>query len=113
MSSLITPLDPQQTANQELQALHENYLRRLITAADVFANVAGGGQPDMTISSRAAIAAKHGSKIGIALSKFLADIQPDHGAKADAGDLARAQALAATELQSGQVDAPTPPPSGE
>jgi hypothetical protein len=102
-SDPIIPLTPAQTQEQELQAIHEGYLRRLISAADVFANVAGGGQPDMTISSRAALAAKHGSKIGIALSKFLGDIQPDHGAKADAGDLARAQAVVTTELASGQV----------
>jgi hypothetical protein len=101
----ITPLTPEQTATQELQALHEDYLRRLIVQVDDLLNVASGGQPDMTISSRAALAAKHGSKVGIELSKLLNDFQADHGAKADAGDLARANAVALDELNSGEVTA--------
>ena len=111
MSDPITPLNPAQTAQQGEQALHEGYLRRVITQVDVLLNVAGGGKPDMTISSRAALAAQHGSEIGIALSKFLNVFQADHGAKADAGDLARADAVAETELASGQVSAPITPKS--
>jgi hypothetical protein len=97
MTDPITPLDAQQTALQEQQALHENRLRQIIVATDVLLNVAAGGRPDMTISTRAALAAQHGSPIGVALSKFLNIFQKDHGAKAAAGDEARAQAEEAAE----------------
>lgn len=96
MSDGITPLNAQQTAIQETRAEHENILRRILVQTDILLNVASGGKPDMTISTRAALAAQHGSEVGIALSKFLDVFQPDHGAKAAAGDAARA----ATELQS-------------
>lgn len=97
MSDPITPLTPEQEAEYQQRALHENFLRRIISAADVFVNVATDGNPDMTISTRAALAAQHGSEVGIVLSKFLNAFQSDHGAKAEAGDLARADAEAAAE----------------
>jgi hypothetical protein len=106
MSNPITPLTPEQTEEQGLQALHEDYLRRVIVEVDVLLNVASGGRPDMTISSRAALAAKHGSPVGIELSKLLNVFQPDHGAKADAGDLYRAQQVVQDELNSGEVQLP-------
>lgn len=109
MSSPITPLDPEQTAQQEAQAAHEAYLHRLIVALDIFLNVASDGKEDMTISTRAALAAKHGSPIGIALSKFLNVFQHDHGAKAASGDEERAKSLEETIGQSDVIDVQAKP----
>jgi len=114
MSSPITPLDPQQTAAQEAQAAKEGYVHRILVAFDIFSNVLTDGDEDETISSRSARAAEKGKPWGIAMSKFLDIFQKDHGAKAQAGDVERAAAVAATELDSGAVDAPPdpdPPPS--
>jgi len=92
-NSPITPLTPAETAAAEARALHEGELHKLLTAVDVLLNVAFGGKPDMTISTRAALAAQHGSEVGIVLSKFLSEFQADHGALAAAGDTARAEAV--------------------
>lgn len=108
MTDPITPLTPEETAAAEQRALHEGFLHRLLGAADVFLNVASGGKPDMTISTRAALAAQHGSEVGRVLSEFLNEFQPDHGAKAAAGDQARADAEEAAEA-TGII---SPPPEG-
>jgi hypothetical protein len=98
MSSPITPLTPQQTAAQESQALHEKYLNRVLVGLDQFLNVVTDGDPDETISTRAAVAAVKGKQWGIELSRVLNLFQHDHGAKADAGDAARGeQVLTVTE----------------
>jgi len=104
MSSPITPLNPQQTATEESQAAHEAYIHRFLVGFDQFMNVVTDGDPDETISSRAARAAEKGKKWGVDLSKFLNLFQKDHGADAQAGDLERAQAVATLEENSGALN---------
>ena len=93
MSDVITPLTPEQVTVQEAQAAHESYVHRILVGLDIFANVVADGLPDMTISSRAAIAAQKGKTWGIGLSKLLNIFQSDHGMKAEAGDAERAKEL--------------------
>lgn len=89
MGNPITPLTPTQTEMQEAKAAHEGYLHRVLVGLDQFLNVVGDGKADMTISTRAGLAAQHGSVIGKTLSDFLNLFQKDHGAKAAAGDAER------------------------
>lgn len=91
MSDPITPLTPKQTTVQEAQAAHEGYIHRVLVAGDQFLAVLGGGPPDVTISTDAALAAVHGKAIGKIVSKLLDAFQRDHGAKAAAGDTERAK----------------------
>jgi len=93
MSDGITPLTPEQVAQHEASAAKEGYLHRVTEEADVLVNVATGGKQDETISSRSARAAERGSKFGIVMSKFLDLFEADHGAKAQAADLERAQVI--------------------
>lgn len=109
----ITPLTPQQTAVQEQEALKEGYVRKDLIGLDQFVNVLLDGDPDETISSRAARWAteddgikKH---IGEAVSRGLDLFQSDHGAKAEAGDDARADKVAEIENTSGDI---SPAPEG-
>ena len=62
-----------------------------------------GGRPDETISARSARAAERGNKAGVLMSKFLNLFQKDHGPKAQAGDLARAEDVEELEQKSGGV----------
>lgn len=101
MSDGITPLTPVQQATQEAQAAKEAYLKRALVGLDMFMNVLTDGDPDETISSRAARAAEKGKPWGILMSKFLDVFQHDHGPKAQAGDVGRAQAIITTEDTSG------------
>ncbi len=101
MSDGITPLTPAQVAKQEAQAEKEDYLKRALIGLDTFINVLTDGDPDETISSRSARAAERGKKWGVILSKFLDIFQKDHGAKAQAGDVARAQTVLSAEESSG------------
>jgi len=108
MSDPLTPLTPEQVAAQEQRALHEGYLHRTLVGLDQFMNVITGGDPDETISSRAARAAEKGKTWGVELSRFLNTFQSDHGVKAQAGDTARAdkvQDLEQPEL-TGSTDGP-------
>ena len=82
---------------QEAQTAKEGYLHRTLVGLDQFANVLTGGKPDETISSRSARAAANGSKFGKFMCWWLDKIQPEHGLKAEAGDLERAEADAKTE----------------
>lgn len=103
MSDPITPLTPSQTDLASEQAAHEGYVHRSLVGLDQFVNVLLDGSPDETISSRAARWAteetpgslKH--SIGTAVSKGLDMFQKDHGAKAEVGDLTRAQNVEAIE----------------
>jgi hypothetical protein len=98
MSDGITQLTPEQFAAQKASAAKENYIERvLVDAVDVPLNVVTGGLPDETISSRAARDAQEHKPLGELISKVLDEIQPDHGAKAQAGDTERAEAVLATE----------------
>lgn len=85
-----TPLTPSQIVKQEERAGKEGYLHRTLVALDQFANVVSGGNPDETISARSARAAARGGAIGKFMCWWLDKIQPNHGEKAEAGDLERA-----------------------
>lgn len=101
MNTGITPLTPTQEATAEHQALSEGYLMRLLIEIDKLGSVLTDGDPDETISSRAARAAEAGKPWGIALSKILDKVfGADHGATAQAGDLARAEQIITTETAS-------------
>jgi hypothetical protein len=99
MSDPIQPLSPEQVAVQEARAAHEAYVHRCAVALDQLANVIADGLPDMTISSRAAIADQKGELWGKGLSRILDFFQKDHGMKAEAGDEARAKDLGQAEKQ--------------
>jgi hypothetical protein len=85
-----TPLTPEQIAANEEQAAHENYLHRLLVGLDQFLNVATAGKPDETISARSQRLAAAGNPFGKFMSWWLAKLQPNHGERAEAGDLERA-----------------------
>lgn len=105
MTDPITPLTPEQVKKQEAQAAAESYLHRDVVAIDQTANVILlKGQPDETISSHAARAATEGKWWGNTLSKFLNLFQKDHGAKAQAGDLERAENVEKIEKQDGTLE---------
>lgn len=104
MSDGITPLTPSQAHAKEKSALKEGYAVRVLIALDQFANVLIGGHPDETISARAARAAENGERWGIGMSKFLDLFQRDHGAEAQAGDVARAITVAKAEEHSGGLE---------
>jgi hypothetical protein len=106
MGSPIAPLDPTQLQQQEQQAEHEKYLHRMLVGLDQFLNVVTDGDPDETISARSARAAEKGKPWGIAMCKFLNLFQKDHGPKAQAGDVARADAVLAAEDGSGGFEKP-------
>jgi len=97
-------LTPEQIALQEARAGREGYIHRVLVAFDQFWNVAGtGGLPDETISAHTRRVvddpnAKH-KLLAKVLNHLLDDIQPNHGAKAEAGDLERAQTVEATETK--------------
>jgi hypothetical protein len=82
---------------QEAQAAREGYVSRVLVAFDQFINVVWRGRNDETISARAYRAALEGKLWGRMLNACLNLIQINHGAKAAAGDLERANAIAATE----------------
>lgn len=105
----VTPLTPQQTAKQEANVAKHNLLQRdAIALDDLGDTVLLGGENDETMSATFARWAysKKGLKgfIGRTMSRGLNLFQPDHGAKAVAGDLERAEAVAATEAQSGLIN---------
>ena len=84
---------------QEAQTAKEGYLHRLAVAFDIFVNVLFRGREDETISARSYRAALEGKLWGRILNACLNLIQANHGAKAAAGDLERAQSIASTEEQ--------------
>ncbi|HXN98587.1 MAG TPA: hypothetical protein VN881_05900 [Candidatus Acidoferrales bacterium] len=106
MHSPITPLAPSAVQQQEQQAEHEKYLHRMLVGLDQFLNVVTDGDPDETISARSARAAEKGRPWGLAMCKFLNVFQKNHGPKAQAGDVARADAVLAAEDGSGGFDKP-------
>jgi len=97
-----TPLTPEQVAAAQARAAREGYLHRVLVAFDQFWNVAGtGGLPDETISAHTRRVvddpnAKH-KLLAKVLNHCLDLIQPDHGAKAEAGDLQRAETVTKVE----------------
>lgn len=103
MDTGITPLTPAEEAAQEQKTAREGYVHRVAVAVDQGLDVACGGSPDETISSRFARAADRGSRIGILGCKFLNLFQKNHGAKAQAGDVERAKAVIEAEKASGSL----------
>jgi hypothetical protein len=101
MSDPIQPLTPQQTAQAEAGTAKEGYLHREAVAVDIFINETADGKMDETISSRAARADEKGKWWGRTLSRFLDFFQSNHGPKAQAGDVERAQAVESLEDESG------------
>jgi hypothetical protein len=101
MSDPVTPLTPEQVAYQEARAGKEGYVHRSLVGLDQFTNVLTGGEPDETISSRAARADEQGKFWGRAMTRFLNFFQSDHGPKAQAGDVERAKVVAGLEDTSG------------
>lgn len=104
MSNGITPLTPEQTAEQEKEVAKVSYFHRLGVEVDILGNVVTGGLNDETISSRSARAAERGSKFGIVITKFLNLFQSNHGAKAQAGDVERATIVITAENESGGIN---------
>lgn len=100
--SVITPLSSTEAAAQEAQAAKEGYIHRVLVAFDIMCNVVFlKGQQGETISSHSARAAFQGKRWGIWMSAWLNWFQGDHGAKAVAGDLERAENLEQFEEKSG------------
>jgi hypothetical protein len=100
----IQPLTPSDTAAQERETAAEGYVHRALVGLDQFINVLTDGYPDETISSRSARAAEQGKAWGLVMSWFLDLFQSDHGAKAQAGDVERANEVLKLETQSGALE---------
>ena len=97
MSDPITPLTPAQQAIQEAQASKEGFVKRNLIAIDDLGNTLTGGHNDETISARTARDAEQGRWLGKVISRGLNLFQKNHGAKAIAGDLERAQTIVQVE----------------
>lgn len=82
---------------QEAQAAKEGYVHRVLVAFDIFVNVIFRGREDETISARSYRATLEGKLWGRVMNAFLNIFQSNHGAKAAAGDLERAQSIERTE----------------
>jgi hypothetical protein len=104
MSDGITPLTPEQVAAQEAKTAKEGFIKRDLVALDMLANVLADGHNDETISSRLARDAEQHKVVGEIGSKVLDVFQRDHGAKAQAGDLERAEAIVLIEKKSGGLE---------
>lgn len=63
------------------KAVMGNYLKNLCVSVDQFFNALSGGDPDETISSRAAKAMMEGKKWGCVLCPALDYIDPGHCSK--------------------------------
>ena len=102
----VTPLNAGQTASEGAQAKRDRYAVRVLIALDMAANVALGGAEDETISADAALMARKHEFLGSVVSRMLNLFEANHGAKAAAGDLARAELVERTLVVSGVVVAP-------
>lgn len=109
MSDPVTPLPKDEFEKDVSKAPHDGYIHKELVAFDQFANVTLGGTPDETISSRVARwdTEDKGIKreIGKIISEGLGLIQHDHGAKAEAGDLGRAEEVERIENSTSTVKA--------
>lgn len=94
----VKPLDLAQLQIQQARAGKEGWFHRSLVAIDICFNVVVlRGLPDETISSHSARAALEGKLWGRVMSWFLDLFQSDHGAKAIAGDLERAENIESVE----------------
>lgn len=106
MAPVITPLTPTEEAKDEASALKEGYLHRVLVGFDMFVNVVANGHPSETISSRSSRAAAEGKRWGKVMCGFLNLFQSNHGPKAQAGDIARADTIEYLENSSGTLPKP-------
>lgn len=103
----VQPLPPAQFQAEAQAASQESYLHKVLVSLDVLSNVVGGGIPDETISSRMARWATENQGFREAFGLFachaLNMVEKDHGAIAEARDLARAQAVQKIEQETPTV----------
>ena len=100
IDSGVKSLTPGELASQEQQAAKEGYLLRDAIALDQAVNVVLGGHPDETISARSSRDAAEGYRLGRWVSRFLDLFQKNHGPKAQAGDIERAEVVIKAENES-------------
>jgi hypothetical protein len=103
MGNPVQPLTPEQEAKQMAQAGKEGYVKRVLIGFDQFVNTVAGGHPDETISARSGRAATEGKVWGKAMAGFLNLFQSNHSAKAQAGDLERADIVEGLETSDGTL----------
>ena len=101
MSSPVTPLPANEVSTVEEHAAHESLIHHDGVAIDDLINALSGGNLDETISARMARWATEDTgwkqHVGSEVCKGLNLIQKDHGAKAELGDLTRAEEEVKTE----------------
>jgi hypothetical protein len=90
-------LNPEQVKAAEARAAKEGYFRHLLVGLDQFLNVVAGGNPGETMSARSQRAASRGNRFGKFMAWWLGKVQRRHGAKAEAGDLERAEKVEKAE----------------
>jgi hypothetical protein len=108
MTDLNSPLTQEQIAHAELQATHHRYFARVLVGLDEFMNVAADGNLDETISARSQRLADSGNEFAKLLTHGLDLIQPQHGRKAEAGQLAQAEVVEKIEEKALEPPAATP-----
>lgn len=108
MKNAVTPLTAPQTAAAEAKSAKHSYPVRDLIAIDETVATFADAPNDTTISGDAAIAAVNDKGFkgwyGRTMSRFLNLFQSNHGAKAVAGDLERAQAAEKIDEQSGVIN---------
>lgn len=97
MSDLNQRLTSDEIAAAEVKATHHSYVARVLVGVDEWLNVATGGSLDETISARAQRLSDSGNEFAKLLTHGLDLIQKQHGRKAEAGQLAQAEAVEKTE----------------
>lgn len=103
--SPITPLTKAQTAAEEAAAATESVIHNDFVAVDIATNVVVlGGHQDETISSHASRDALEHKPVGVVVSEVLDLFQANHGAKAQAADVERAEAIIKLETAAGDLN---------
>jgi hypothetical protein len=96
MNNPITPLTPAELSAEKAKANAESALHEDLVVIDQALGKIIGGAPDITMSSDLAMMATEDTgirkEIGVLGSKILDYMEPDHGAKAEAADIQRAEA---------------------
>ena len=94
-------LSESEVEDYEIRAIHEGWFHRDAVAFDQFLNVlALHGAPDETMSAHFQRLADSGNKFGKFMIWWLDKVQPEHGQRAQAGDLERAETVEDTEAGS-------------
>jgi len=97
MTDSNAPLTSEQIKQAELNATHHSYLARVLVGFDEWINVDTGGTLDETISARAQRLSDAGNEFAKLLTHGLDLLQKQHGRKAEAGQLAQAEAVEQVE----------------